>query len=139
MGPQLARGVPPVGRIGRSGSLTLTESSAGAQAPFRQPSDRVDAVGAVQQHLEVQVRAGGVAAVADRGDLIARPDPLADLNVPGVDVAVQRHRAVGVPELDPRAEARGGPASITTPSAAATIGVPIELARSMPPCSTPQR
>ena len=32
-----------------------------------------------------------------------------------------------------------GPASMTTPSEAATIGVPIELAMSMPPCSTPQR
>ena len=63
------------------------------------------------------------------------------LTVQLLTLAVQSHGAVGVPRmLDPaRRSRRSGPASITTPSAAAKIGVPMELAMSMPPCSTPQR
>ena len=53
------------------------------------------------------MRPGRVAAVAHLGDLVAGPDALADVDVPAVDVAVQRDGAVGVPKLDPGAVAGG--------------------------------
>ena len=46
---------------------------------------------------------GGVATVADGGDLVAGEYSLTDLNRPAADVAVARHRAVGVPDQDPGA------------------------------------
>src|SRR6185312_12987091 len=75
----------------------LRRVRAEADAPFGQPSGRVDTVGAVQQNLEVAVRARRVTAVAHLGDLVTRPHALADGDVPAVDVAVQGDRAVGVP------------------------------------------
>ena len=56
----------------------------------------------------MQVRSGGVAAVADGGDLIAGEHPLADLDLPGVDVAVAGHRAVPVLQQHPGAVAGVG-------------------------------
>ena len=44
---------------------------------------------AVDQNLEMQVRAGRVAPVADCRDLIAGHYALTDLHSPGVDVAVR--------------------------------------------------
>ena len=57
---------------------------------------------AVDQNLEMQVRAGRVALVADCRDLIAGHYALTDLHSPGVDVAVEGHRSVGVAQLYPR-------------------------------------
>src|SRR5206468_10808591 len=45
-----------------------------------QPGPGVDLLGAVLPHLEVQVRAGGLTAVADLGDLLAALDLLHGLH-----------------------------------------------------------
>ena len=58
--------------------------------------------------LDVEVRTGGLAAVADLGDHCARRHVLADLHQRPVDVAVDGDRAVGVLHPHPQAEAAGG-------------------------------
>ena len=73
------------------------------------------------------------------GDLVAGHHPLTHADQRGVDVAVQRDRAVGVAQLDPHSVAGGRARVDDDPSETAWIGVPIEFARSMPACSTPQR
>ncbi|MCO5606206.1 hypothetical protein L7F22_060393 [Adiantum nelumboides] len=132
-------------RPGGPGSGDRRSGVAGArrggdvEAARGQPRQWVD-LGAVRlPHLEVQVRAGGLAAVADLGDLVAGLDLLALLHERPVDVAVDGAGAVGVLEHHPHPEAAGGPDFSTTPSVRAKIGVPIGAARSMPLCCTPQR
>src|SRR5947209_17585467 len=96
------------GWVGRAAGLGLfgsvTESTGegtDGQAALGQPWHRVNPLAAAQQHLEVQMRAGGVAAVADGGDLVAGHHPLTDTDHRRVDVTVERDRAVGMAPLDP--------------------------------------
>ncbi|KIM15435.1 hypothetical protein QV65_23230 [Rhodococcus erythropolis] len=56
----------------------------------------VDLVLAGEVNLEVKVRAGGEAAVADSGDLVAGHDLLTDGDGGRVDVAVDGDRSVCV-------------------------------------------
>src|SRR6516165_6910690 len=55
----------------------------------------------------MQVGPGGIAPVTHGGYLVTRHHPLADADQCGVDVAVERHRAVGVAQLDPHSVAGG--------------------------------
>ncbi|KLL95871.1 hypothetical protein NJ76_21665 [Rhodococcus sp. IITR03] len=55
----------------------------------------------------MQVRSGGLAAVAHRGDLLAGADVLANRDEGLIDVAVDAGRAVVLRDAHPQAEARG--------------------------------
>src|ERR1700688_1716716 len=72
---------------GSFGAVTLTSVIADEQSAFSQPRHWVDSLGAALQHLEMQMRAGGIAAVAHSRDLVARHHPLPDADQRGVDVA----------------------------------------------------
>ncbi len=70
----------------------------------------------------MQVRAGRLATVADRRDLLTGPDLLSDLDAVGVDVPVDGGHELAVADVvenDPLAETAGLPALRTVPSAAA--------------------
>src|SRR5688572_1013073 len=90
-GPPL---IPDVaGRRSSDGNCGGRSAPAAAQvdAPRVQPRDRVDLAAvhlAPGVHLEVQVRAGGLSAIADLGDLLAGRDPLADAHEVAVHMAV---------------------------------------------------
>src|SRR5271166_471331 len=87
---------------GSLGEVTSASVVADVKSPLSQPWDWVDSFGAPLQHLKVQVRPGGIAAVAHGGDLVAGHHALTDADQRGVDVAVERDRAVGMTQLDPR-------------------------------------
>src|SRR4051812_38869177 len=72
-----------------------------------EPRRRVQLLAAGVPDLEVQVRAGGVAAVAHPGDLLAGLDRLALFHREAVHVAVHADRAVGVLDAYPESEAAG--------------------------------
>lgn len=61
---------------------------ADAKSPLGEPRHWVHALGAAQEHLEVQVRAGGKATAAHGGDLVACHHALTDADQRGIDVAV---------------------------------------------------
>src|SRR3954452_10908980 len=78
-------------------------------AALAQPGQRIDllAVDATDVHLEVQVRAGGLAAVAELGDLLAGLHRLTLLDEDLLHVAVDGHVAVLVLDVDREAVAAG--------------------------------
>src|SRR5262249_38737415 len=86
--------VPSGGGAGGGVSSGVVTGSTGVIAdvepPLGQPRHRVDAFAAAQHHLEMQVGAGGIAAVAHGGYLVARHHPLADADQRRVDVTVER-------------------------------------------------
>jgi hypothetical protein len=59
-------------------------------------------------NLEVQMRSGGFAAVADFRDGLSCVHVLADVDVVAVVVAVRRDHIVGVLDADPEAVSAGG-------------------------------
>src|SRR6202012_4912908 len=63
---------------GSFGAVTSASVIADVKSPLSEPRHRINALGAAQQHLEMQVRAGGVAAIAHGGDLIDGHHALAD-------------------------------------------------------------
>ena len=73
----------------------LANVVAEAKSPLRKPRHRIDKVGAVEQNRKMTVRTGGLAAVADRRDLVTCHHPLARAHQPGVHRMVQGtgHRA----------------------------------------------
>src|SRR5699024_10756375 len=73
-------------------------------AALRQPRLRIDALGAVLPHLEVEVRAGGEPAAAHLGDLVARRDVLALGDLDRLHVAVDGDGAVVGADAHPLAE-----------------------------------
>src|SRR4051794_20120047 len=78
-------------------------------AALAQPRDGVDllAVDAASVHLEVQVRAGGLAALTEQRDLLAGLHVVADLHEDLLHVAVDGDVAVLVEDVDGQAEAAG--------------------------------
>ena len=69
-----------------------------------QPRQRVELGADRRPHLEMQVRAGGEAAVADVRDVLTRTHRLPGCHVAAVHVPVDRALAVGVAEHDPHPE-----------------------------------
>src|SRR3954465_31665 len=78
-------------------------------AALVQPRDGIDplAVDAAPVHLEVQVRAGRLAALAEQRDLLAGLHEVADLHEDLLHVAVDGDVAVLVKDVDRQAEAAG--------------------------------
>ncbi|MEJ7757738.1 MAG: hypothetical protein WKF83_16935 [Nocardioidaceae bacterium] len=64
---------------------------------FDEDGERVDRSAAANTHLEVQVRSGGVARVSDGAQLVAGGEPVADLDVDGVEVPKPQVDAVCQP------------------------------------------
>src|SRR4051794_32659956 len=91
----LARLTPPIG--------------SDVDAALVQPRDGVDplAVDAALVDLEVQVRAGGLAALAEQRDLVAGLHVVADVHQDLLHVAVDGDVAVLVEDVDGQAEAAG--------------------------------
>src|SRR5690606_41838076 len=92
----------------RSGVASGDRDGSEVDAVLSEPAERVD-LGAVvaRPDLEVQVRPGGLAGVADLGDLLARLALLARDHVVGAQLAVDGDRAVRVPGRHPVAAAGG--------------------------------
>src|SRR5699024_9005657 len=109
--PPHRRLAPGPGWGGGSWTCRLTRGATAARserdAVLGQPRHRVDLLSAVLPDLEVQVRAGRLAAVAHRGDLLAGVDLLTLGDQGSVDVAVDRDRAVVVLDADPLTEPAG--------------------------------
>src|SRR6516162_8146959 len=97
------------GAAGSSGAVTSASVVAEAESTLCQPWDWVNSFGATQQHLEMQVGPRGIAPVAHCGYLVTGHHALADADQCGVDVAVERDRAVSVTQLDQRPVAGSRP------------------------------
>src|SRR5947209_17207405 len=95
-------------RDARTGSAGRRASDLDATLP--QPRQRVDLrpVDPAQVHLEVQVWTGGLAAVAEQGDRVARLHRLTGLDEDLLHVAVDGDVAVRVLDVDGEPEAAGG-------------------------------
>lgn len=87
---------------------SLPDGSVDVDAALLEPDLRVDLVAVLVPDLVMQVRAGGIAAVADGGDLIAGLDLLAGLHEALVDMTEDADGAVVLPDPDPLAEAGCG-------------------------------
>src|SRR5918993_3444931 len=95
----------------RQGASSGWRAGSDLDAAVPEPRQRVDflAVETADMHLEVQVRAGGLAAVAEQGDGVAGADDLADLDQDRVHVAVDGDVAVLVLDVDREAVAARRP------------------------------
>src|SRR5690606_20407007 len=104
----LAVGSTPCRRVGSNtavGSDGAVAAPVGDDAAIAQPRVGVDLGSFGVPDLEVQVRSGGPALVADGGDLLAGVDTLTRRDLVGAHVTVDGGGAVVVEDADPLAEA----------------------------------
>ena len=90
---------------------------------------------AVDQHLEVQVRAGRPARGADLGDDLRALDQITRFHEHPCVVRITRDQAVAVIDFDEMAVLWVYSLDSTTPQAAACTGVPDSVGKSSPVCS----